>query len=285
MLWMLRQGCCEARVTFAQQRRAIVPGTCDHLTLSTSCMGQVLIDSLSLEFLKAGIDPAACALGWARLLPSVLLVPAFGLRALPFFVQALFAFILAVCVAPALAGVVPTDQPWMVTLVAQLMNGLPVATSAAVTLWAATMAGNLLDELRGATQLESSFLTLDSPATPLGALFSLGAAAAFLRLGGASRLAEALSIPAPLSEQSFRQVALSIVQGIHVAVLLCAPLLAVGLFLSLFQGLMARFEHGSPKLTGSAALRSVALLAIVALLLDRIFEGLVLWMDGRLPPG
>jgi type III secretory pathway component EscT len=247
-------------------------------------MGQVLLDTLSLEFSKAGIDPGACALGWARLLPSVLLVPAFGLRALPFFVQALFAFILAVCVAPSLTAFAWTDQPWMITLGEQLVTGLPVAVSAAVTLWAATMTGNLLDELRGATRFESSLATVDSPATPLGVLLSLGAAAAFLKLGGASRLAAALSVPRTLSEQTLRQVASSIIEGIQIAVLLSAPLLALALFFAAFQAVVARFANTSNKLSGLAPLRSIAMLAIVALLLDRIFEGLVLWMDSRLPP-
>jgi type III secretion protein T len=167
----------------------------------------------------------------------------------------------------------------------QLASGLPVAVSAAVTLWAATMTGNLLDELRGATHVQSTFSSIEGPATPFGILLSLGAAIAFLKLGGPARLAEALSATQPATEQSLRGVAIALAQGIQVAVLISAPFIAIVLFFELFQALISRATNPANLAPSLVPVRSIALLAIVALLLDRLLEGLVLWMDTRLPPG
>jgi type III secretion protein T len=247
-------------------------------------MGQVLLDALSRELVSSGIDPAAWALGWARLLPSVVLVPAFGLRALPVFAQALFAFILAACVAPALAPLLTSQQPSFVTLLVQVATGLPVAVGAAATLWAASMTGNLLDELRGSTPALTLVPSVDSGATPLGVLLSLGAAAAFLELGGPARLTEALSVLQPISEQNIGQVVRTLVQGVQLAVLISAPLLAFALFFEVFHALIARATSSS-LIFDWVPVRSICLLALVGLLLDRLVRGLILWMDGQLPPG
>ena len=243
-----------------------------------------LVEAVARELSLSGIDPAAWALGWARLVPSLVLVPAFGLRALPVFAQVLFALILAACVAPALGPLTSTEQPWFVAMLVQLASGLPVAVSAAVTLWAATMAGNLLDQLRGATQMQATFVSVEGPATPFGILLSLGAAIAFLRLGGPARLAEALSVTVLATEQSIRGVAMALAQGIQIAVLISAPFIAAMLFFELVQILISRATSPANVAPSLAPVRSIALLAIAALLLDRLLEGLVLWMDSRLPP-
>jgi flagellar biosynthesis protein FliR len=248
-------------------------------------MGQALLDAVSRELVKSGIDPGAWALGWARVLPSVVLVPAFGLRALPVFAQALFAFILAACVTPALGPLLAAREPSFVSLLVQVATGLPVAVSAATTLWAAGMTGNLLDELRGATPGPGLVPSVDSGTTPLGVLLSLGAAAAFLELGGPVRLTEALSVLEPISEQNIWQVVRTLGQGVQLAVLISAPLLAFALFFEVFQALITR-AASSPGISFNwLPVRALALLAIVALLLERLVRGLALWMDGHLPPG
>ena len=63
----------------------------------------VLLASLLEALERSGIDPLAWVAAWARLLPSVLLIPAFGLRGLPALGRVLFAFFLAGAVAPAAA--------------------------------------------------------------------------------------------------------------------------------------------------------------------------------------
>jgi len=242
-------------------------------------------DSLVQEIARSGIDPLAWVLGSARLVPSVVLIPAFGLRALPIVTQLSFAFILAAGVAPALGPLGATEQPWLVSLLTQLLSGLPVAVSAAITIWAATMTGNLVDELRGASEASTRFVTVDSEVSPLGVLFSLGAAVMFLELGGPARLVEALSVEAPLSEQRLEDVAMALAGGVQLAILIAGPLLAVVPFFELLQALIARAAHPVALSAVMAPLRAIALVAIVALLLDRFMEGVALWMSSRLPAG
>lgn len=240
-----------------------------------------LLDGLVSELARAGIDPAAWVLGAARLLPSVILIPVFGLRAMPIFGQVLFAFILAASVAPALQPISATEQPWLWSLLSQMAIGFPVAVSAAMTLWIASMAGNLLDELRGVAAAPS--ILSDSEASPLGLLFALGAAVMFLQLGGPARLADALSVAEPLSQQTLRGVALALVRGVQLAIIIAGPLLAVLPFLELFHALLARAARPVTLTAVVAPLRAIALLTMLALLLDRFFEGLALWMDAQLP--
>jgi type III secretory pathway component EscT len=244
---------------------------------------------LNLQLARSGIDPEAWLLGWARLMPSLLLIPAFGLRILPLLARALFALILAATVAPSLGAAssgawIDIQRPWWVTLGAELLAGLPLGASAAVTIWAATMAGNLIDRAQGRKMAPSNVEGVDSAASAIGVLLSLGAAAAFLTVGGPARLADALSAAEPLSRRGSLQTALDLCQGIQVAVLIAAPLVLLAALLEVFHGLLGRV--GSPVLASSVvpALRSLVLLIVFALLLDRVLAGLVSWMDVRLPP-
>lgn len=244
-----------------------------------------LFDILASELTRSGIDPVAWVLGAARLLPSVILIPVFGLRALPIFGQLLFALILAAAAAPSVQPVPASSEPWLFALLAQVLGGLPVALGAAMTLWVASMAGNLLDELRGGAASPSASLIADSEASPLGILFALGAAVMFLKLGGPARLALALSVATPLSEQSLRDVAVALARGTQLAVVIAAPLLAVLPFFELFHALLARATRPVTVTSVLSPLRAMALLAIVALLLDRFMEGIVSWMGAQLPAG
>ena len=72
------------------------------------------------------------------------------------------------------------------------MQGLPVAIAAAVPLWAATMAGGLVDSLRGA-QAELQVSVVEGKSSPLGVPFSILASCIFLATGGPSRIAGALA--------------------------------------------------------------------------------------------
>ena len=63
---------------------------------------------------RASMSPAL-GLAWARALPAVTLVPAFGLRAVPGPARPAMALALAACIFPALAPVAHTSSaPWMV---------------------------------------------------------------------------------------------------------------------------------------------------------------------------
>ncbi len=67
------------------------------------------------------------ARGFARLLPTALLVPAFGLRGLPITVRASMALCLAFAISPALSGTTPEVGGPIVTLVVDALRGLPLA--------------------------------------------------------------------------------------------------------------------------------------------------------------
>jgi type III secretory pathway component EscT len=233
------------------------------------------------ELGRAGIDPRAWLLGAARCLPSVILVPAFGLRALPLPAQLLFAFVLAGAALPGIAGNAVADLPWLYALVAEAARGLPLALSAAATVWGASMAGNLVDELRGGAQ-PAEFPGVDSPSGPLGILLSLAASVAFLELGGPARLAEALAAAPPLASATFGSVARSLVAGVQLAVLIAAPLLVVALFIEVFRAVLSRATNAALWAALFAPLRALSLLAILALLLDRLLEGVALYLRSSL---
>jgi hypothetical protein len=75
------------------------------------------------------------------------------------------------------------------------------------------------------------------------------------------------------------------VQGVQLAVLISAPLLAFALFFEAFHAVITRATSSPGMSFNWTPVRALALLAIVALLLERLVRGLVLWMDGQLPPG
>lgn len=232
------------------------------------------------ELDRWGVDPESWLLAAARLLPAVLLVPAFGLRALAFPARVLFAFILAASTLPLAASSPPLRGPWLIALLSEVTRGLPLAVSAATTIWAAGMAGNLLDEARGAHH-PGEFPVADSPSGPLGVLLSLAASICFLELGGPARMAAALA-DGTLDPSYVRHVVRGAVAGVQLAVLIAAPLLVLLIVVEVFHALVARATSPGLWLPLLAPLRTLSFLAIAALLLDRLIEGLALWMHSAL---
>jgi type III secretory pathway component EscT len=239
------------------------------------------IGLLVAELDRAGVSPEAWLLGAARLLPSVIFIPAFGLRALALPARLLFAFVLAASTGTAFVPGAPLDRPWPSAIFAEVVHGLPVAVSAATTIWSASMAGNLADELRGGPA-PSDFPTSDSPSGPLGILLSLAASLAFLEFGGPALLAQALAAAPPVSLVSVTSVVRGLVAGVELAVLIAAPLLVVLLFFEVFRALLGRATNASLWAPLLAPVRALSVLAIVALLLDRLVEGVALWMRSSL---
>lgn len=235
------------------------------------------------ELERAGLAPEAWSLAAARLLPSVLLVPAFGLQALPLLARLGFAFVLSAPIVPALAALLPAQTLSLRSALEQIALGSPVAVAAASTLWVATMAGNVLDAVRGSASL-TPFAGAGSEATPFGVLLSLLAAAAFLLAGGPAALLEALLVTAPLSSTSLLTLALSIARGIDVAVLVAAPLLSLTLLLEVARALAARAAGSDAVSVALAPARALLIVLFAALLLDRVVEGLTLWMLRQLGP-
>lgn len=244
---------------------------------------EAVLELIGRELTSAGIDPASWLLYGARVLPSVVLIPAFGLRAVPVLGRVWIALALAATVASGGAPVA-ISGPWLATVARQLAIGLPVAVGAALGLWTATMAGSLIDELLGNPHPPRAMPGVDSEASSVGVLLALGAAVSFLAMGGPARLTEALAAgERTLSLPALTEVTRGLVRGVGVAVLLAAPLLVLSAFFALLHGLCVRIAGGSPLTSLMAPLRSTLVLVTLALLLERLFAGLAAWNDARLP--
>jgi len=222
----------------------------------------------------AGLDLREVGLAWARAIPAVALVPAFGLRALPMAVRGVVALGLMVCVAPALRPIPLRGEWWPWLLLEQALSGLPVAITAAVALWAATMAGAVVDDLRQATE-RTALPTLESSTTPGGALLGMLAAIAFLQGGGPARVAAALAEPGSGVVGPLRGATFNLAAGIQLAVAVAAPVIVAAVVWELGSSLMARAATPAFVAPLLAPLRSLVLLIAAALLFERMLEVLL----------
>lgn len=208
------------------------------------------------------------AFGWAKAMPSVVLIPAFGLRAVPTPVRGALALCLALVVAPALA-VAHEARPLLVGLVESVATGLPVAVAASAALWTATMVGGLADELRGAR--EASLLPVVEPgASPLGAGLSLLASGAFLASGGAARVAAALASARRPGLGALTRLVTELAAATEIAVVVAAPLVATALIVEVASALIAREASPANVSALLTPLRSLGVLAVLALSLERM---------------
>jgi flagellar biosynthetic protein FliR len=233
----------------------------------------------------------AMGLAWARVAPTVALVPAFGLRALPASARAVVGLGLAAAIAPAVAampalGAGGESLPWALRALAEVARGLPVAVAAAVPLWAATMAGGLVDALRGAGDGQGLAVVEDRPSS-FGVLLSLLASTIFLGTGGPARIAAALAANAHgaqgatgVVQPALLAAAHDLAAGIGVAVAIGAPLLAAAVVLELAFALVARAASPAQVHALLAPLRAVGMLAITAVVLDRIATLLAIGVRG-----
>jgi flagellar biosynthesis protein FliR len=220
-------------------------------------------------------DLAGLGLAWARFAPTLAIVPAFGLRALPAAARGILGLALAAAVYPAVVPLV-VDRPatpWFVLALEQIVLGLPVALAAAIPLWAATMAGGLVDALRGAQTEGNVGLAVveGNRASPIGVLLSLLASIVFLATGGPARIATAL-LATTLPENALLAAAHAIIAGIGLAIAIGAPLLAAAIVLEIAFAMIARAASPAQVHALLAPLRALGLLAIVAILLDRLAE-------------
>ena len=225
---------------------------------------------------NSGLDLRAWGLAWARVSPSIALVPAFGLRAVPVQVRIALGLAMALGIAPALAPLASSDRPWPVQLLVEAAKGLPVAIAAAVALWAASMAGGLVDNLRGGRE-QVSIPVVERGATPTGVLLSMLVALAFLQGGGPARVAQALSEPALTFSNPLARAAQDLAAGTHLAIAVAAPVLAASIVIEVSGALVARAATPAFIQPLLAPLRSIAILGIAALLFDRMVALLVVY--------
>ena len=218
---------------------------------------------------RLGGDLEALGRAWARVMPAVVLVPAFGLRALPVPARTVMGLAFAACILPA---VVPWPAahplPWPAALLSEVARGLPIAVAAAVPLWAATMTGGLLDALR-ASQDTVSAPTVEGRATPLGVPLSLLACAIFLGTGGPARVVAALVEQAP-EGHPVAAAAENVVGGITMAVALGGPLLAASVVVEVASALVARAAAPAQVHALLAPVRAIAALAVLGLVFERL---------------
>jgi type III secretory pathway component EscT len=215
-----------------------------------------------------GVDLRGWALAWARVTPALTLLPAFGLTALPAQTRAALGLALAVSIAPSLRPL-ELSAPFALALLLEAARGLPVALAAAGALWAAGMAGGLVDNVRGARETQA-LPVVDEDTSPLGALLSLLVALVFLEGGGAARVAAALSANATPTHGTLWQVALGLTHAIELALAVAAPVVAVSIVLELANALIARAATPAHVVALLAPLRSVLILVAFALLFERM---------------
>src|SRR4051794_8118275 len=203
-------------------------------------------------------------------MPTVTLVPAFGLRALPVPARGILGLALGAAIYPSIVPIVVAQRstPWFVLALEQLVLGLPVALAAAIPLWAATMAGGLVDVLRGSPE-GPGLATIEGKPSSFGVLLSLFASVVFLATGGASRAADALA-HYEMPGHPLLLAAHDIVAGVGLAISLGGPLLAAAVVLELAFALIARAASPAQVHALLAPIRALGLLAIVAVVLERL---------------
>jgi type III secretory pathway component EscT len=229
-------------------------------------------DWLALLRQALGDEPLAWGLAWARALPILVLVPAFGLGGVALPIRAALALGMAGCVAPALRALPVPGMPWWLALLRESAQTLPLGIGTAAILWAAVMAGGLADNLRGARD-GTELAVLDEPTSPLGALFGLLVALGFLESGGAARIASALA--EPRLHTSLAAAVERLAASVGIAASVAAPLVAGSLFIELGGAFIARAAAPAYIAPLVAPLRSLALLFVAWLALDRVVELLV----------
>lgn len=235
---------------------------------------ETLLDALSTVFAQWGIEPRALAVGFARAAPAVTLVPALGLGAVPPQTRLALGLGLGACIAPALGGPA-ADGPLLLALARAVWHGLPVAVMASLVMYVAAMAGGVIDDLRGARDTVS-LPALPEPMPPTAVLFTLLSVIAFLETGGAARVAKVLSVVTLPPHLGWAGVAQTLAGSVELAFALSAPLFVATLLLETASALIAR--AATPAFIGPllSPLKSLALLGVLALMLDRIAELLVI---------
>lgn len=218
-------------------------------------------------------DLEAIGLAWARFAPTLAIVPAFGLKALPTSARGILGVALAAGIYPAVVPVLAAngDVPWVVLALVEVLRGFPIALAAAIPLWAATMAGGLVDSLRGAQDGAGLAVVETQKATPIAILLSLLASVVFLSTGGPARVAAALAT-ATWDAHPLVGAAHMIVGGIGIAIAIAAPLLAAAVVLEIAFALVARAASPSQIHALLAPIRALGLLAVIALVLDRVAD-------------
>ena len=112
-------------------------------------------------------------------------------------------------------------------------------------------------------------MVVEGQTTALGAPLSILASAFFLISGGPARIAEALA-HRPFPDHPLSDAAHNLLAGITLAVSLGAPLLAAAVIFEIAGALLARATSPTQVQPLLAPVRSLALLAVTAIILERV---------------
>lgn len=227
------------------------------------------------DLLNAALGSLSADLsGWlrafARLTPTLVLVPALGGGALPAPVRAGLGLALAVGVAPALGPVDAGQGPLALGLLAEVARGTPPAVGAALLTYAALMAGGVIDDVRGARGT-MTLPVFQGVVTPMGSLLGLLVTIAFLEMGGAGRVIAALFTEGTHTTLA-ASVATQLAGSIGLAVAAAAPVVAVSIMVGVAEALVTRAAVPAHITWLIAPLRGIAVLAVTLLLLDRMVQ-------------
>jgi flagellar biosynthetic protein FliR len=238
------------------------------------------MDAFSLLELSSalfGVAPAQllrAGLMAARVLPLVVLVPVFGLRAAPWPIKGAMALALALSVAPVWLAEPLPSEPWLMLIFRELLLGLPVALGVAALLWAATMAGDLISvSARDVGAI--SFDALPGAQSAVGVLMSLLCMVGFLELGVPARVLRALASLAPTTEPLasrgwWLHVVEQVLAAINLALAIAAPLIAVAFVTHIAFALLARAALPVSLMPALPALRALVVLFLFAALFQAI---------------
>ena len=157
--------------------------------------------------------------------------------------------------------------PWFLLALEQIVLGLPVALAAAIPLWAATMAGGLVDVLRGSPD-GPGLATVEGKPSSFGVLLSLLRERRVPLDGRRGASAGALATLRRCPGIRSLLAAHDIVAGVGLAVAIGGPLLAAAVVLELAFALVARAASPAQVHALLAPLRAMGLLAIVAIVMS-----------------
>lgn len=243
--------------------------------LPSGSLWTVLSEALS----RFGVSWQQVLLAWARIAPLVIMVPAFGSRLMPGPARAVFGLGLAVILMPSVVYHIPSRGDVVFGFVHELARGLPVALASAALLWAAMMAGGLIDDLRGASPLQSSIFP--DADTPLSGLVGAFATCAFLELGGVESAVSSL-VNEPAAGNPLLGAVRELVGALHITFALCAPLLCISVALEVSSALIARAAAPAHLQALLAPLRSLVVLGAFVVVMPALFELLRMIFAARL---
>lgn len=222
-----------------------------------------------LDLLESNAVPwRAWAVAWARVLPTAVLLPALGARFLPAQVRTVLGLSLALLLVPAVSETAPSDA-WLLACFQGLFHGLPVAVSASVLLWAASQAGGLVDDVRGASAAQEQVLT--DAQTPLATLLGLFASMAFLQLGGVEAVVLDLAQP---TSSGWQTVVSHLNYGLAIAYALAVPCIVVAWVIDVASALVARAASPASVTSLTGPLRSLVVLGAFAVVFPRLTQAL-----------